>query len=111
MWYKVFVGQGFFEKMRSNFGFDQFEFTTSHHGGASSTDEDATPQERAETKTSQAVRIGKEFGKIQVAIEQGAGSETSKLTVSTPLGKNLALQGDVGAAQNSGVGISWVKRY
>ncbi len=104
-------GQGFFEKMRSNFGFDQFEFTTSHHGGASSTDEDATPQERAETKTSQAVRIGKEFGKIQVAIEQGAGSETSKLTVSTPLGKNLALQGDVGAAQNSGVGISWVKRY
>ncbi len=103
--------RGFFEQMRSNFGFDQFEFKTTTHGGASATDEDATPQERAEAKTSQAVRIGKEFGKIQVAIEQGAGSETSKLIVSTPLGKNLALQGDVGAAQNSGVGVSWVKRY
>lgn len=104
-------GQGFFKKIRSNFGFDQFEFKTSTRGGASATDEDATPQERAEARTSQAVRIGKEFGKVQVAIEQGAGSETSKLTVSTPLGKNLILQGDVGGAQNSGVGISWVKRY
>jgi hypothetical protein len=104
-------GHGFFEKMRSNFGFDQFEFKTSTRGGASETDEDATPQERSEAKTNQAVRIGKEFGKVQVAIEQGAGSETSKVVVSTPLGKNLALQGDVGAAQNSGVGISWIKRY
>ncbi len=104
-------GSGFFEKMRSNFGFDQFEFKTSTRGGVSETDEDATPQERAEAKTSQAVRIGKEFGKVQVAIEQGAGSETSKVVVSTPLGKNLALQGDVGAAQNTGVGISWIKRY
>lgn len=104
-------GQGFFEKMRSSFGFDQFEFKTSTLGGASATDEDATPQERAEVRTTQTVRIGKEFGKIQVAIEQGSGSETSKLTVSTPLGKSLALQGDIGAAQNSGVGVSWVKRY
>lgn len=102
---------GFFEKMRSSFGFDQFEFKTSTRGGASETDEDATPEERAQGKKSQAVRIGKEFGKVQVAIEQGAGSETSKIVVSTPLGKNLALQGDVGAAQNSGVGISWIKRY
>ncbi len=102
---------GFFEKMRSSFGFDQFEFKTSTRGGASETDEDATPEERAQGKKSQAVRIGKEFGKVQVAIEQGAGSETSKVVVSTPLGKNLALQGDVGAAQNSGVGISWIKRY
>jgi autotransporter translocation and assembly factor TamB len=104
-------GKGFFEKMRESFGFDQFEFKTSTRGGASETDEDATPQERSEAKTNQAVRIGKEFGKVQVAIEQGAGSETSKVVVSTPLGKNLALQGDVGAAQNSGVGISWIKRY
>lgn len=104
-------GGGFFEKMRSSFGFDQFEFKTSTRGGVSDTDEDATPEERAQGKTSQAVRIGKEFGKVQVAIEQGAGSETSKVVVSTPLGKNLALQGDVGAAQNSGVGISWIKRY
>jgi len=104
-------GRGFFEQMRTNFGFDQFEFKTTTRGGASPTDEDATPQERAEAKTNQAVRIGKEFGKVQVAIEQGAGSETSKLVVSTPLGKNLALQGDVGAAQNTGVGISWIKRY
>ncbi len=102
---------GFFEKMRSNFGFDQFEFKTSTRGGVSETDEDATPEERAQGKTNQAVRIGKEFGKVQIAIEQGAGSETSKVVVSTPLGKNLALQGDVGAAQNSGVGISWIKRY
>jgi len=104
-------GRGFFEQMRSNFGFDQFEFKTTTRGGASPTDEDATPQERAEAKTNQAVRIGKEFGKVQVAIEQGAGSETSKVVVSTPLGKNLALQGDVGAAQNTGIGISWIKRY
>lgn len=104
-------GGGFFEKMRSSFGFDQFEFKTSTRGGVSDTDEDATPEERAQGKTSQAVRIGKEFGKVQIAIEQGAGSETSKVVVSTPLGKNLALQGDVGAAQNSGVGISWIKRY
>jgi autotransporter translocation and assembly factor TamB len=57
------------------------------------------------------VRVGKEFGKVQVGIEQGAGSETSKVIVSTPLGKNFALQGDVGGAQNSGFGISWIKRY
>lgn len=104
-------GSGFFEKMRSSFGFDQFEFKTTTRGGAAETDEDATPEERAAGKTSQAVRIGKEFGKVQVAIEQGAGSETSKITVSTPLGNNLALQGDVGGAQNSGVGVSWIKRY
>ncbi len=102
---------GFFEKLRSGLGFDQFEFKTTTSGGAAENDKDATPAERAAGKTSQAVRIGKEFGKIQVGIEQGAGSETSKLIVSTPLGKHLALQGDVGGAQNSGVGISWIKRY
>ena len=102
---------GFFEKLRSGLGFDQFEFRTSTRGGAAENDSDATPAERAAGKTSQTVRIGKEFGKIQVGIEQGAGSETSKLIVSTPLGKNLVLQGDVGGAQNSGVGIGWIKRY
>ncbi len=102
---------GFFEKLRSGLGFDQFEFKTTTSGGAAENDKDATPAERAAGKTTQAVRIGKEFGKIQVGIEQGAGSETSKLIVSTPLGKHLALQGDVGGAQNSGVGISWIKRY
>ena len=102
---------GFFEKLRSGLGFDQFEFRTSTRGGAAENDSDATPAERAAGKTSQTVRIGQEFGKIQVGIEQGAGSETSKLIVSTPLGKNLVLQGDVGGAQNSGVGIGWIKRY
>lgn len=102
---------GFFERLRSGLGFDQFEFKTTTSGGAAENDKDATPAERAAGKTTQAVRIGKEFGKIQVGIEQGAGSETSKLIVSTPLGKHLALQGDVGGAQNSGVGISWIKRY
>ncbi len=102
---------GFFEKMRSSLGFDQFEFKTTTRGGAAENDKDATPAERAAGKTTQAVRIGKEFGKVQVGIEQGAGSETSKVIVSTPLGKNFALQGDVGGAQNSGVGISWIKRY
>ena len=104
-------GSGFFEKFRSNFGFDQFEFKTTTRGGVSATDEDATPQERAAAKTSQAVRIGKEFGKVRVAIEQGAGSETSKVVVSTPLGNNFALEGDVTGDQNSGVGVNWVKRY
>ena len=57
------------------------------------------------------MRIGKEFGKVRVAIEQGAGSETSKVVVSTPLGNNFALEGDVTGDQNSGVGVNWVKRY
>jgi autotransporter translocation and assembly factor TamB len=104
-------GDSFFAKLRSGFGFDEFEFKTVTTGGASANDADATPQERAAAKTSQAVRIGKDFGKVRVAVEQGTGTANSKVVVSTPLGKNLALQGDVGSAQNSGVGISWVKRY
>lgn len=102
---------GFFERLRSGLGFDQLEFKTTTRGGAAENDTDATPAERAAGTTSQAVRIGKEFGKVQVGIEQGAGSETSKVIVSTPLGKHLMLQGDVGGAQNAGVGIGWVKRY
>jgi hypothetical protein len=95
--------------VRDSFGFDQFEFKTSTRGGAAEHDTDATPAERAAAKTTQAVRIGKKFGKVQVSIEQGAGSETSKVIVSTPLCNNLVLQGDVGG--ESGGGISWVKRY
>ncbi len=107
---------GFFEKMRTSLGFDQFEFKTTTRGGAADNDGDATPAERAAGKTTQAVRIGKEFGKVQVGIEQGAGSETSKVVVSTPLGPNgWVLQGDVGGGvgggQNSGAGVSWIKRY
>lgn len=104
-------GDSFFNKLRKGFGFDELEFKTVTRGGASENDTDATPQERAAAKTSQALRIGKDFGKVRVAVEQGAGTETSKVVVSTPLGKNLALQGDVGSAQNSGVGINWIKRY
>lgn len=104
-------GDSFFSKLRSGFGFDELEFKTVTTGGASANDADATPQERAAAKTAQAVRIGKDFGKVRVAVEQGTGTANSKVVVSTPLGKNLALQGDVGSAQNSGVGISWIKRY
>ena len=104
-------GDSFFAKLRSGFGFDELEFKTVTTGGASANDADATPQERAAAKTTQAVRIGKDFGKVRVAVEQGTGTANSKVVVSTPLGKNLALQGDVGSAQNSGVGISWIKRY
>lgn len=104
-------GDSFLNKLRKGFGFDELEFKTVTRGGASENDKDATPQERAAAKTSQALRIGKDFGKVRVAVEQGAGTESSKVVVSTPLGKNLALQGDVGSAQNSGVGINWIKRY
>lgn len=91
--------------------FDEFEFKTVTRGGTRVDDKDATPQERANAKTAQALRIGKDFGKVRVSVEQGAGAETSMLVVSTPITNNLVLQGDVGGAQNTGVGVSWVKRY
>ncbi len=89
---------GLMEGLQSTLGLDSFEFDT----GITGNKDDSGSKKNS-------IKIGKDFGKVSVAVEQGTSNDSSHIIVTAPLTENIALEGDVG--RNSGAGISWVKRY
>ncbi len=87
------------EKVRSSFGLDILEVKENAN------------EDRDSPTTSQAVSIGKEFGNVRVSLDQSLDNSASTATVSTAITPNLNVDIDVGGAQSSGVGLTWIKRY
>lgn len=100
-------GLNFLEKIRSTFGLDSVEVKESRQPLQEYDDNNG--------QTAQAISLGKEFGKVRVAVEQGTGASSSKITVSTPLTTindvDINADADVGSDRNSGIGLSCQKRY
>ncbi|GHS93283.1 hypothetical protein AGMMS49949_06370 [Alphaproteobacteria bacterium] len=90
---------GFFEKLRRALLFDSFEVVET--------------QNLANGETTQSVRIGKQFKRAKVFLNQDLSSQNkSKMTVRFDLTPELGVEADVGTEKSSSkVGIQWLKRY
>ncbi|MCX7337716.1 MAG: translocation/assembly module TamB domain-containing protein [Alphaproteobacteria bacterium] len=89
------------DKIRSTFGIDTLELKSNND----------TP-DSSSTDSRQSLRVGKEFGKVRVSIDQGVSAGgTSKATLEASVAENLNVEVDVGGDRTSGLGLSWIKRY
>lgn len=87
----------FFTQFRTSFGLDTVELKEVRN------EDTGTAQ--------QALSVGKEFGKVKLSIDQGTGTESSKVLAEVNVAPNLNLNMDVGGNRSSGVGLDWVRRY
>ncbi|RZI45725.1 translocation/assembly module TamB domain-containing protein [Candidatus Finniella inopinata] len=90
-------GLNIMDKVRSSFGLDALEIKENTN------DKDGS--------TSQALSIGKEFGRVRISLDQAVTTGSSKATISTAITPSLNLDVDIGGSGNSNFGLSWIKRY
>ncbi len=95
-------GLNVMDTFRKSFRFDSFELKDNKRFNTTS----------GEEETSRSLSLGKEFGPMKLSLDQGVSTgANSKATAEIELSRNLSLEGDVGGDRNSGIGLTWRKRY
>ena len=61
--------------------------------------------------TGKTLSIAKKIGIVTVSVEQGTSSDSSRVTVSAPVGKNINVEAYTGVGSGVGGGFTWAKRY